>query len=220
MSAFIGLCLDDGAFLSADSRRVNTSTGQILRNDVKKIHSLTDKIVIATGGLGTIGHEAREELTNNIQKHDTISDIIPLAQKIFSTHFNDSFKKGNTNTPLYGIFAGQNENGRGFICAISSKDDFSPVWITKPGQPFFSGSSTKLVIKISSENYHRLKNTGDIEYNIANWSILSFDGIVKFDKNVGFPVQLVLQNQNFVESTVHSLNQIKQDDRFKYRFIY
>ncbi|MCM1987898.1 hypothetical protein [Methanococcoides seepicolus] len=90
MTAIIGFCLKNGVFLSADSRRTHLDTGTC--SEVVKIHRLNSDLIIATGGLGTIGHNARELLTESLENEDlSLNQIIEKAGDIFREAYRKSF---------------------------------------------------------------------------------------------------------------------------------
>src|SRR5690348_3023654 len=121
MSGFIGMCLKNGAFLSADTRRTDLSTGKY--STIQKIYQLSPNVYIATGGRGSISHIAKEKLVNKVNMNDiSLNNLITEAQTIFRQAFNDSNQQYvNSNIPLYVIFAGRDYlTNSGFICVLRS----------------------------------------------------------------------------------------------------
>lgn len=223
MSAFIGLCLEDGAFLSADSRRTNMDNGNPIETPVKKIHPLNDELVIATGGLGTIGHEAREEVQRMVQQEKILNfeEIIEITRNTFFNAYSESLKKhGNHKIPLFALIAGQNNKGKGIIYTLSSVNEFKGESINQDGQPYFTGSNTNIVVKCASDVYYNFKDKGYPEFYLDEWATLSFACICEKDRMVGFPIQLTIQRNELIQKVINvpgTLN--KNDNNFKYKMI-
>ncbi|QNU14360.1 hypothetical protein [Thermomonas sp. XSG] len=191
MTAIIGFCRENGAFLAADSARMNVDSGQLEKAPVKKIECLRDGILIATGGLGTIGHQARDELISAVQlDNQTTSAVVEKAIEIFSAAYAQSLiLVPGHKIPLTCILAGRDDEGKGFICALGSAQSFKPLWIKTVGQPYFTGSNTNLVIQEASIVIHELKSSNE-KFHLDEWAIRSMDRISKLDGSVQFPLQL------------------------------
>src|SRR4051812_180345 len=127
MTAFVGLRLPDGVFLAADSRRTKFPSGELLPS-VVKLGPLTPQILIATGGLGTLGHEARDELRAELQSGELpLSAVISRAQIIFDRKLKQSYARfGYHPLPLTCLLGGRSSEGTGFFCSLSSKYGFQP----------------------------------------------------------------------------------------------
>lgn len=193
MTAFIGYCLDEGACFAADAQRNHYDTGTT--SQVKKVVGLTPEIVIATGGLGTIGHNARDEVRESVQNGDvdstSLDSIVSKIQLIFSQAYEQSLEQHpGHNTPLYALLAGKRpSDGTGFICALRSNDDFEAVFFDEPGTPYFTGSNTNLVRSRASEVYWNLqKEFQFLPFDI--WATESIQIAAKQHQEIGFPVQL------------------------------
>lgn len=201
MTGFIGYCLKNGAFLSADTRRTNPITGEIDSQVVQKIHLLKSNVMVATGGLGTYGHQAREILSSSIENKTTnIDEIISIASPIFKQVYEESLiSHPNHNVPLYAIFAGyDNRKSSGFIKVLQSSDMYKEVFeINNPGQPYFTGSNTRTVIRVASDQYYNLMEL-DNKLNLDLWSFNSFKDIIKHEKSIGFPIQIsIIKEDNY-----------------------
>ncbi|MGO2235191.1 hypothetical protein B6N13_09305 [Marinomonas sp. UCMA 3892] len=192
MTAIIGFCLPDGAFLAADSTRTDVDSGQQLSTPVRKIENLKEDVVIATGGLGTIGHNARNQLIEFVEaRKPSLDVIIQKAKEIFLREFNLSFVQApGHKIPLTCILAGRDDDGKGFICSLSSSNNFEPFWVQNVGQPYFAGTNTQLVKECATEVIIELKNS-DQKLMFDKWVVESLKRINLNDKTVGFPVQLV-----------------------------
>ncbi|WP_417448508.1 hypothetical protein [Idiomarina abyssalis] len=192
MTAIIGFCLENGAFLAADSARTDADSGQLWSAPVKKIEKLRDGIFISTGGLGTIGHIARDELIAFVQSREmSLSAVIDRAADIFSDAYRRSFVSApRHNIPLTCVLAGKDDEGKGFICSLSSSNNFEPFWVRNVGQPYFTGSNTDIVIQAVSDVIHLLKST-DNKLLLDKWVIESVKRVMKVDNSVSFPLQLV-----------------------------
>lgn len=192
MTVIIGFCFENGAFLAADSARTDIGSGKLWSVPVKKIEQLNDDIFVTTGGLGTIGHCARDELISFVKSGNyPLLKVIDKAEEIFSSAYRKSFLKFHEhNIPLICVLAGRDDDGKGFICSLSSSSNFEPLWIRNAGQPYFSGSNTNIVIQIASEVIHKLKGSND-ELMLDKWVIESVKRIRQRDNSVGFPLQLV-----------------------------
>lgn len=107
MTAIIGFCDSNGAFLAADSRRTDINTGRQWNEAVRKIVKLNEDIVISTGGLGTIGHEARDQLIDFAKNENASLDVVVnQAIDIFSTAYQRSYEiDPNHSVPLTCILA-------------------------------------------------------------------------------------------------------------------
>lgn len=89
MTAIIGYCLSDGAYLAADSRRTEIGTGR--QWSVEKIETLMEGMVITTGGLGIFGDNIKKRLIDVIIKRGMLlEEIIENAKKISSFEFSRS----------------------------------------------------------------------------------------------------------------------------------
>lgn len=192
MTAIIGFCLPNGAFLAADSTRTDVDSGLQLNSPVRKIENLKEGVVISTGGLGTIGHNARDLLIAFVQcNKPSLDTIIQKAREIFSREFQMSFMQApGHNIPLTCILAGKDDEENGFICALSSSRNFEPFWVRDIGQPYFAGSNTQLVMNAATDVIYELKDI-DEKLMFDKWVIESFKRITAQDRTVGFPVQLV-----------------------------
>lgn len=191
MSAYIGICLEDGAFLAADTRRTDVDTDTPWKQVIKKIYQLNPYTIIATGGLGTFGHQAREEMQDYISSETMeLTRLIEIAQKIFSNKYAYSFKEyPNHSTPLTAIIAGKDiVTNKGYICSLSSMNNFKPFLITQKGQPYFAGSNTQLVQEIASEKYFKYNKN---EFPLDRWALSSLEQISNLDNHVGFPIQYI-----------------------------
>lgn len=194
MSAFIGYCFDNGAFLSSDSRRVSLVDGQVESDQIKKTRKLTDSIVVATGGLGTIGHQCMDFLQQHIGLDDNINSILAKATPIFSSHYADfaSDNPAYSNTPLYAIFAGFDVSKNiGFIKVLTNKDAFQKPMEITPGKPYFTGSNTEIVMATASKIYFEHKVKYD-KFKLDVWSCESMRDIAKLDSNVSLPIELMI----------------------------
>lgn len=200
MSAYIGMCLNDGAFLAADSRRTDVQSDTPQNKIIKKIYKLNNNTAIATGGLGTIGHIARERVQEIIDGHDLdYEDLILIVQEIFSQEYTDSLKKfPNHGIPLVAILAGKDtKDNKGFICSLSSNDNFKPFLIKGAGKPYFSGSNTNLVSLIASNKFNMMCYSNTLQ--LDRWAIESLKDISLMDSHVGFPIQLVKVGNKYIE---------------------
>lgn len=199
MSGFIGVCLKNGAFLSADTRRTNLETGEIYKEVIKKIYRLNSNIMIATGGLGTVGHMARQMLSDSIKDVTLhIDEIIDIARPIFRQAYENSLITYlNHGQHLYAIFAGYDKRTySGFIKVINDSDVFEKVLdIDNPGQPYFTGSNSHLVQKVASDYYYSMKENYK-KFNLDLWSLCSFKEIIRFERSIGFPIQLCLVKED------------------------
>lgn len=212
MTAIIGYCLSDGAYLAADSRRTEIDTGK--QWSVKKIENLKEGMVIATGGLGTFGDNAKKRLIDSMTKEMLLEEIIENAKKIFSSEFSNSFVKvPGHNESLTCIIAGIDDHGKGFICALPSKSNFDPYWIRNVGTPYFTGSKTKLVQCIASDVIRELKET-DEKLKFDKWATESIKKIRRIDQNVGFPLQIVCAKQDV--QGMHTINEC--DYKYRHEF--
>lgn len=218
MTAFIGYCLEDGAFLAADSQRNHYDTNTT--STVKKIVELTPQIVIATGGLGTIGHQARDELIDKVNTGEVASGdlnaIFQEARTIFQEAFEQSFEQNpGHEIPLYAIFAGQKpSDGTGFICAMRSGDDFEPKLFDEPGNPYFTGSDTFLVQEKASKVHSLLRQEYDRLF-LDYWATKSIQLAKVVEEEIGYPVQLTLTDNNITERYPVSDIATEKVDRFK-----
>ena len=203
MTAIIGYCLSDGAYLAADSLRTE-DTGE--QSNVKKIKILKAGMVIATGGLGTEGDNTKKKMIDLVQKEEmALGEIIENAKKISSFEFSTSFKKKSGHEySLTCIIAGKDDHGKGFICALSSHRNFEPYRIGTIGQPYFTGSNTKLVQCISNGVIRRLQAT-DEKLKFDKWAIESIKKIRSIDQNVGFPLQIACAKQD-----VHAMHNVNE----------
>lgn len=191
MSAFIGYCFEDGVFLSADSRRTHyDDKGNTNTTKVQKIHKLNENMLIATGGLGSVGHSARKELEKRVQGKEMNSDeIIKVAGEVFKKAYDDFLKNSpNNEIPLTFIIAGV-ENDKGFIKVISSDDNFKVPLSFKPGFSYFTGSNTALVQSKAVNTFYDLQKKHN-KFLLDKWAFDSFSNIVTEDATVGFPVQM------------------------------
>lgn len=218
MTAFIGYCLEDGAFLAADAQRNHYDTNTT--STVKKIVELTPQIVVATGGLGTIGHQARDELIDKVNTGEVTSDdldaIFQETRTIFQRAFEQSFEQNpGHDIPLYAIFAGQKpSDGSGFICLMKSRDDFDPIVFDDVGDFLFTGSDTELVQEKASNVYRLLQQ----EYNslfLDYWATKSIKLAESIEDEIGFPVQLTLTDENITERYPVDDIATEKEDRFK-----
>jgi hypothetical protein len=210
MTAIIGFCLPDGAFLAADSTRTDVDSGKQLSSPVRKIENLKEGVVIATGGLGTIGHNARDELIGFVEEERPPLDIIiQKSQEIFSRKFNKSFLLApGHNIPLTCILAGRDDEEKGFICSLSSGQNFEPFWVRGAGQPYFTGTNTELVRNTASEVIYELKDS-DQKLMFDKWVIESLKRINSKDSTVGFPAQIVAARE-----TVSNLFPVNEDSTY------
>jgi hypothetical protein len=193
VTAFIGYCFDEGACFAADAQRNHLDTQST--SQVKKIVELTPEIVIATGGLGTIGHNARDEVRDSVETGavDTTSlkPILSEIQQVFSRAYEESFERDpGHDIPLYALLAGRRpSDGTGFICALKSNDEFEPYFVEEAGRPYFTGSDTELVRELSSEVYHRLKAEFSV-FPFDIWATASIQAAANQHPEIGLPVQL------------------------------
>lgn len=120
--------------------------------DSRKIENLGGSVVIATGGLGTYGHGARDRLKQIVTADMRLDQILVEAQNVFGAVYSESLvEHPGHNVPLTCILAGSDPvTRRGFICALGSRDAFSPFWV-RPGQPYFAGSKTFLLQRHATE---------------------------------------------------------------------
>lgn len=215
MTAIIGFCLPDGAFLAADSTRTDVESGQQLSGPVRKIENLKGDVVIATGGLGTIGHNARDQLIEFVGAGKPSLDvIIQKAKEIFSSEFELSFiKHPGHKIPLTCILAGRGDDGKGFICSLSSNNNFEPYWVRNVGQPYFTGTNTELVMKCASGVIYEL-NDFDQKLMFDKWVVESLKRINLNDKTVGFPVQIVAARE-----TITNMFPVKEDAIYSSEFV-
>ena len=168
MTAIIGFCTHHGAFLAADSRRHNVDSGQAWTQPVRKVVPLTSKIVVATGGLGTMGHVARDRLAAEVDHaRHTIDSVVDRAREIFSATYQESLRMHpGHKVPLTCVLARSDpENRRGFICSLGSQQDFEPLLITDRGCPYFTGANTSLVSSIASDVIRELRPADTMLYS-------------------------------------------------------
>jgi hypothetical protein len=219
MTAIIGFCIKNGAFLAADSARTDMDSGKLWKESVKKILPLTDKLVIFTGGLGTIGHEARDTLIEATRNSEhNIAIILPKAIEIFESRYQKSLiDHPGHDIPLTCIIAGQDIDGSGFIVAISSTDNFTPLWIREPGRPYFSGSNTKIVVAEASQAIHSLAQVYP-KLCLDLWATISVSAIQKQDPMVAFPLQKVLVTDSIYEVITSSESTFKSEKYFEVDF--
>jgi len=219
MTAIIGFCVKNGAFLAADSARTDMDSGKLWKDSVKKILPLTDKLVISTGGLGTIGHEARDTLIEVTKKLEhNVSIILPKAIDIFKGKYQRSLiDHPGHDLPLTCIIAGQDIDGSGFIVAISSTDNFTPLWIRETGRPYFAGSNTKVVVEEASQAIHGLAQVFPKLY-LDLWATISVSAIQKRDSMVAFPLQKVLVTDSIHEVVTSSESTFKASEYFEVDF--
>lgn len=219
MTAIIGFCLQNGAFLAADSARTDIDTETLWKEAVKKILPLTDKLVISTGGLGTIGHEARDtliELSKTLEQK--ISVILPKAIEIFSDKYRKSLiEHPRHSIPLTCIIAGQDQDGSGLIVAISSTNDFKPLWIREPGRPYFAGSNTAIVVDEASQAIHSLAQVHS-KLKLDLWATISVSAIQKRDLMVGFPLQKVIVTDEINEVITKNYSTFNASKQFETDF--
>ncbi len=203
MTAIIGYCLSDAAYLVADSRRTE-DTGE--QSCVQKIENLKAGMVIATGGLGTEGDNTKKRMIDLVTKEMPLEEIIENAKKISAFEFSESFKKKPAHDhPLTCIIAGEDDHGRGFICALSSHSrNFDPYWVRDAGKPYFTGSNTPLVICIASAVIRKLKKI-DEKLKFDKWAIESIKEISRCDRRVGFPLRIVCARKDM--SKIYSIEE-------------
>lgn len=202
MTAFIGFCLEDGAFLAADAQRNHYDTGTT--STVKKIVDLTPQIKIATGGLGTIGHEARDEVREKVAAGDVngsdLEAIISEIQSTFSAAYKRSLRENpGHGIPLYAILAGQRPGTTsGFICAMRSNSGFQAEFFDDLGTPYFTGSDTFLIRRVASAVHSDLKTRfGFLPLDM--WATHSIQQLASYEREVGFPVQLTLTDSSPID---------------------
>ncbi|MCL1077085.1 hypothetical protein D5R81_07785 [Parashewanella spongiae] len=201
MTTIIGYCYKDGAFLAADSRRIDVDTKQPHQNPVKKVVQLTDKIIIATGGLGSYGHKAREMLIKSIYgKNLHLEDLILAARMIFDFQYKESFKQApDHRINLVCILAGQDEHNEGFICSISSLNNFTPHFKRGHGAMFHMGTDTSNLIKTSEHVLSELRKTNQ-KLMLDNWAIETLKQVCVNDTSTGFPIQLISAKQKIIDN--------------------
>ncbi len=201
MSAYIGYCFDKGAFLSADSRRTSLVNGEAESDQVEKIRKLTESILVATGGLGTVGHECMDKLQKVVSPNDQIDSIISKATPIFAEKYK-AFAEEHPEyqtTPLCAIFAGYDPlSESGFIRVLTEKDMFVTPFLVSPGHPYFSGSNTKLVIEEASKIFFEMVNMGK-KYRLDLWTIKSMQVICRKDSHVAPPVHLWIVREKVIQ---------------------
>ncbi len=216
MTAIIGHCLTDGFFLAADSRRTDLTTGRTWPSPVQKIYPLTQRTMICTGGLGTIGHLARERVHQMINGSAlTLRQILDAAKHAFRSSYLASLKTHpNHSVPLYVIIAGQHpESGHGFLCAMKSNDDFNEFWIREPNRPYFTGSNTALVQDTASEVYFSLTRLSH-RLRLDTYGIEAIRRISQRDPQVSLPAQLSLATNQMVNLFPVSSELPQPDPRF------
>nr|WP_302831789.1 hypothetical protein [uncultured Bacteroides sp.] len=202
MSAYLGICLADGAFLAADTRRTDVKTDMPEDKIVKKIHKLNNYTAIATGGLGTIGHQAREKVQDIVQGDlMNYNDLVQITVKVFSEAYIQSLQDyPGHKIPLYALLAGRNvEDGKGFICGLSSINNFTPFLLQDKGNKYFAGSNTALVQYVAMTNYNRLITQDRGKIQMDRWAFNSLNEISLMDHHVGYPFQFVKVDKTYVE---------------------
>lgn len=202
MSAYIGYCFSNGAFLCADSRRVNLVDGSINSDQIHKIRRLTESVIVGTGGLGSVGHDCLDQLQTSVVNSDMINMILEKAQPIFASNY-DKFISANpsySTIPLYVMFAGYDKQvSKGFIYVLTNKDKFVTPTKLLPGTPYLTGSSTPIVVEESSKVFHELKSVEKM-YKLDIWAIRSMALISSRDTNVAFPAQLWIVRENVIHN--------------------
>lgn len=195
MTAFIGYCLDEGVCFASDTQRNHYDTGTT--SQVKKIVDLTSEMLISTGGLGTIGHTARDIVRSSVQRGDidptNLKDIISKTQQVFRQAYEESFEEDpDHDIPLYVLIAGRRpDDGTGFIWLMKSNNEFRPVFIDEPGNSFFTGSDTYLVQTSATTVYRHLEHQFEkLPFDI--WSAKSIQMAERGHKEIGSPIQLKL----------------------------
>jgi len=219
MTAFIGYCLDNGACLAADGQRNHYDKGTI--SQVKKIVKLTPEIVIATGGLGTIGHSARNRVIDSIEHgsldSNDLDSIVTEIQEVFSQAYERSLdQRPDHGIPLYALLAGRRpSNGTGFICSLKSNNGFQAEFFDEPASPYFTGSSTHLVQRCSSEVYYRLKDQFSfLPFDL--WATKSIQCAANQHQEIGFPVQLThIDSQELTDRFPVNGIPAEPEERFK-----
>lgn len=219
MTAIIGFCLKEGAFLAADSCRTDLITNQPVPELIRKIENLIPGIVIATGGLGDVGHLARNELIANVKDDYDLHTILNLSSQIFNRHYEESFKLfPNHNVYLSYILAGRDPlTGEGFITISKSSNSFEPSWIKGYGKPLFTGSNTSLLIEIASQGIHQLKNNSQ-KLPLDFWAIETINQIGARDSTIALPGQLVLAGKLNADKFPVYRNNLLEDNRFSVDF--
>lgn len=220
MTAYIGMCLKEGVFLASDSRRTHKKYNEeYFENGIKKIHRLTDSIVIGIGGLGTIGHMARKQLTDQISGKDlTVNEILKIAKPIFSTAWEMSLLQyPDHKEHLYAIFAGYDKvTQQGFIKVLDETTSFDvSCLVTNYGQPYFTGTNTNLVINLASGEILNRYNSGDKFINLDMWAYNSFRHISRYDSHVAFPIDLFMVGNNGIISKKIISDYTISDPNFK-----
>jgi hypothetical protein len=175
-------------------------TGQPWAEAIRKIYPFGTQMVVCTGGLGSIGHEAREKFSRTVDPEDPLDRVIAEARRLFHEAFANSLRRHPNHTiPLSFLLAGRDrQSGRGFLCALSSRDNFSPFWIRTVNLPYFTGSNTALVQSRASRVFHEMTASNDI-VQLDLYGIEAMRRIARFDPNVGFPIQLTLVRETLTD---------------------
>ncbi|GAE36835.1 hypothetical protein [Halalkalibacter akibai] len=124
MTALIGYCFEDGAFLAADTQRILNKPGSSnywAHFEVSKISKLYENIGFATCGVPV--DEAKLSLQMKIKPESTKNEVTTLACKIYG----DLLKPVSDIETNLVIFGTDNENGCGFIRRLewdSAKKEF------------------------------------------------------------------------------------------------
>ena len=222
LTAIIGFCTDRGAFLAADTRRHDVDSGVPWSQPIQKIALLTERVVVATGGLGTFGHQARDRLADELSG-DPVS--IPHLAQSAAQVFRRAYQQSQTDhpghaIPLTCVMAGQDPASHGgFICSVGSRQDFQPLILQEYGRPYFTGSNTALVVQVASTVIRELRSSGEQLLHLDVWALESFTRLSASDNNVALPAQLVLVRDDCVislfpvDQRTHSA-----DERFETRF--
>jgi hypothetical protein len=185
----IGYCT-----LAVDARRRDHVT-QDIRN-VKKLHKLSDQIIVAQGGAGS---GAADDIVSELKLRTAgaLNDIvscIEIVREAAPSIMEDAASRWRANglqiPPTQLIFASVDHiSGIGVHVAIRL-NDLSVTQFNESG-PYFTGSNTLLIQEKASEEWFRLMDADDTSMAYDNYAIAVAQHLEHVDPmNIGLPVDV------------------------------
>ncbi|KXY64610.1 hypothetical protein [Bacillus cereus] len=198
MTALVGYCFQDGAFLVADTRRIlkRPKTNEFWADfEVSKIIKLNENIGFAT--CGTALDEARLRLQVKVKPNDTKEQITKLASNCYEDLLIQE-DEANTRLVIFG-----HEDGKGFIRHLIwdleqkkfNKSDYYPDSIFADG---FIPEETQEIVKVRLKDSYAPMIRG-IQLDL--WAEFVMDDIKNITEEyktteganpVGFPIDFLI----------------------------
>lgn len=197
MTALVGYCFKDGAFLVADTRRILNypSTGGFWATvEVSKIHKLTDSIGFAS--CGTPIDEAKLEFQSRIRSNDSLSTIVNHGIQSYRNLLLNN-PKADTNLIIFG-----HENNNGFIQHLIWDQNLGnfTVEVYSSGSIVFDGILPPNMQTLA-DNHLQSSKVPAGGYQLDFWSQLMMNDVINFTgalstvygaNPVEFPIDLMI----------------------------